>query len=202
MAFLDRFASGGRVMVDGDINYATGRGGARWFVTNPTVNTSVLGQTSFSSTTPFLILDTADAVTTPGSVSPGTRIIPSTLTLTQTGTVAGGAINVLFAVDSKNRFSAVGNAGSSLPKQTAMELAGTSGVTPYVIPTANAASANIRYFQHCQIAAALGTTTVINIGDGYSAGKASSFLVFVWAATTGPSLLYTMEWIEERAAQV
>lgn len=201
MAFLDRFASGARVMPDGDIAYASGRAGARWMVTNPTVGTAVTGPaTAFGATTPMFSVDSANSDATTNPTTPGTRIIPSSLTLGQSGTVAGGTIIVIFGIDSARRYSSGGTALT--PKQTNMEFAGTTGATVYQSPTLAAASGNIRYFQPLVIPAVVGSTVVINLGEGYSITKNQNFSVWIYAATTAPTLFYTLEWIEERAAQV
>lgn len=187
MAFLDRVATGNQVLLDGESSYKTAREGSRWFVSNPTVATAITAQTSFSATTAFLAFDTNSS----------TRMIPNSIILAQTGTAAGGNITVFFGMDNQNRISS----GTVItPKQTSMELSGTTGVTVNHTASLNTASANIRYFGYISIPADTGMTTQVLLSDGFCIGASSSFLVFASAATTGPSFLFNVEWIEERSS--
>lgn len=185
MAFLDRAANGNAVLLDGGSGYKTGREGSRWYVTNPTVNTALTAQTSFAATTPFLVFDTNSS----------TRMIPSSIILAQTGTVAGGAITVIFATDTINRISS----GTTVtPANCYRESTGSTGVTVNHTVTAVAAS-SVKYFAPITIPNVIPTTTVINLDDGYAIGASSSLLMFVFASTTGPSLFFNVDWVEERS---
>lgn len=182
----DRIQVGQRVLADGESGYATGRVGSRWYATNPTVNTAVTGQTSFAAGTSFLTFDTDSA----------TRMIPNSIILAQTGTVAGGAITVILATDTINRISS----GTAItPTPTFREATTSTGLTVKHTVT-NLTASSVKYFAPIVIPNVLSTTTSIQLGDAYAVGPSSSFLVYCFAATTGASLFFNVEWVEESSA--
>lgn len=171
------------ILLDGETGYKTGRDGSRWYVTNPTVNTAVTGQTSFAAGTSFMTFDTNSS----------TRMIPNSIILAQTGTVAGGAIGIILATDTINRISS----GTTMtPVPTYRESTTTTGVTVKHTVT-NLTASSVQYFAPIVIPNVLSTTTTISLGDAYGIGASSSFLIYCFAATTGASLFFNVEWIEE-----
>ena len=113
----DRASTANSFLQDGGSGYKTGREGNRFFVSNPTVTTGETAQTTFVDTTPYLLFDTDTS----------TRIIPFGLILAQAGTVAGGVITIVLAIDSINRYVSSGT--ELTPKNTNMALSVTTGVT-------------------------------------------------------------------------
>jgi hypothetical protein len=64
-------------------------------------------------------------------------------------------------------------------------------------PTASAAGSGTRYVFACAVDAALGRLTSIDFGDGLLIPATGSFLLYTWAATTGPTWALTAEVVEE-----
>lgn len=187
MAYLDRVATGNQVLLDGESSYKTSREGSRWYVTNPTANTAVTAQTSFAATTPFLSFET-DA---------NTRMVLNSVILAQTGTAAGGTITVIFATDTVIRSTG----GTAItPAPTSREATGSTAVTVKHTVTASAAPATVRYFCPIRLPVDTGATSQVLVSDAYIIGASSSILIYAFAATTGPSFFFNVEWVEERSS--
>ena len=81
-----------------DLIWLFGAEGRLFISSDADQNDTVTGQTSFADTTPTFLLD----------VPLDTTAIPMFLNLSQTGTVAGGAVDVLVELDIKKRYSTGG----------------------------------------------------------------------------------------------
>jgi hypothetical protein len=179
----------GYALAPRDHGYAAVARGRRFFTTHQTPGTAVTGQTSFVATTPTFLLNNAAA--TRGAIL-------RSIILAQAGTVAGGLIELVLAIDSANRYSAGGTA--VVPQNGNSDSATASLVTAFRFnPTASAAGAGTRYLAPGAVPASLGTITTISFNDGVYIGVTGSILLYTWAATTGPTWRFTFEW-EEVAA--
>jgi hypothetical protein len=190
MGLVDRVKATQQVLSDGEASYTTGRTGQRFFVTNPTAGTGITAQLAYAVTTPtFLIYNP----------SSGNRIIPGALTISQTGSVASVTISVEFAIDNIDRFTSGGSGGTAVvAKNTSMASSGTATGLFRYNPTVAAASANVRRFGALSLAANLGLPVTIEFSDAFMIDAPGSVLVYVFAATTAPTLYFHWEWIEER----
>ncbi len=175
--------------------FASGTGNRRYTISHQTPTTAITGQTSFDATTPTFILYKTTSNTTK-------RTILSNFSLAQSGTVAGGAISVVLAVDPTNRYSAGGTA--VVPQLTSTQQV-TSGTTPDFTfrynATASAAGSNDsapRYTTIGEFPAVTGTMIpTVDCQDEFVIAGPGSILVYVYAATTGPTLRFCFEVIEE-----
>jgi hypothetical protein len=166
--------------------YASSRYGRRYVATHQTPGTGVTGQTSFVATTPTLSFTRAAA---------STRIILSGMTFSQIGTVAGGVIALAVLVDTTDRYASGGT--ELTPQGMSLEQDRAADTTVYFNPTAAAASANVRVLFQTRILKEVGRIISINFGDSIHVGATGSILVYTWAATTGPTWLFDVEFIEE-----
>ena len=154
--------------------------------THQTPGTAVTGQTSFVATTPtFLMQTSADT----------RRIVGLSLWLSQAGTVAGGTIDIVLAIDTAARYSSGGTAVT--PQNSNTDNTTASGADFYYNPTASAAGSGTRYIWASTVSASLGTVTTYDFEDGLGVGTTGSILVYTWAATTGPTWRFGAEWLEE-----
>ena len=171
---------------------------------NPTVGTAVaLTGTGYVATTPAFLL----------SIPAGVTVIPLHVRLFQGGTVAGGVITVIVAVDTIDRYSSGGTSIAIINKKIGGSGAPTSGVgvraSGCTFRTGATAAA---VTTHIQIAAAIMTQDVSTtpfamqdrfewapIANGEPAPQLvgpASLLVHSFAATTAPSWHYNFTWIE------
>lgn len=175
--------------------FVSGTGIRRYTISHQTPGTAVTGQTSFVATTPTFMLYKTSSNTT-------TRTVISLIGLEQVGTVAGGAITILAAVDPTNRFSAGGTA--IVPQLTSTQQV-TSGTTPdftfkynATATAAGAVDSAPRYVNCGTFPAITGTTLpTIDCQDEFIIKGPGSFLLYTYATGTGPSWNLTWEIIEE-----
>lgn len=159
-------------------------------------NDLVTGQTSFVATTPTFLL----------AIPSGTVCLPLFVNLSQTGTVAGGPIDVISYMDNTNRYSSGGTSELVFNPNSRSET--TNGVagprvnvcTLYSNPTA-AAGVGARIF-----GATIGQD--VSPAEGgvpgpfwraelpYMLTGPASFLVFTYAGTTGPTWFWSIGWAE------
>lgn len=149
-------------------------------------NDTVTGQTSFANTTPTFMLH----------VPAGTTAIPLFVNLGQTGTVAGGDIELAIEVDYVNRYSS----GGTSEKVLSTRRGGTNRSLLYSNPTA---------------LAGFGQTIVrLDIGPDVSTAEGAipgpfwkpevpyilegpaAFLIYTSAGTTGPTWFWNIGWME------
>ena len=155
-------------------------------------NDVVTGQTSFANTTPTFLLD----------VPLGTIAIPLFANLAQAGTVAGGAIDVLFEIDDVVRYSTGGTSEAALCLRTSGGVtkacslySGATAVAGYgimldhlmAIP-ADVAPAVTEMYEYHQIRFRPPVPAFL-VGP-------AAFLVYTYAGTTGPSWNWSIGWAE------
>lgn len=163
-------------------------------------NDLVTGQTSFAATTPTFLLANPS-----GS---GRYMIPLQVILSQTGSVAGGAVDVIVEIDDTNRWSSGGTQEAVLCARTDNPLGATAvdgtGANKCILYSGATASAGygIRL---------AGTTIGPDVSPAEGAiqqfiwtpqvgadilAPNSSLLVYTYAASTGPTWFWTVKWCE------
>lgn len=166
--------------------------GQVFYASASAANTTVTGQTSFAATTPTFLID----------VPSGTTLIPLMYAANQTGSVAGGDVNTVVAIDSVVRYSSGGTALTHVLGSRTTG-ANTPASTVYTNPTAAAAgSKEVRLMgltQGADVSPAEGAIQEVlwvpQGGIDYLVGPAA-FLVYTWAGTTGPTWYYTLKFAE------
>lgn len=151
-------------------------------------NDVVTGQTSFANTTPTFLLD----------VPEGTVAVPLFLNLSQTGTVAGGAIDVIIEIDNKTRWASGGTSEKVFSPNTANHL--TNKCTLYTGATAGAG------YGMNLVRATIGQD--VSPAEGaipgpfwkpelpYALYGPASWLIYTYAGTTGPTWFWALAWAE------
>lgn len=154
---------------------------------------ALTGQTSFAATTPTIMID----------VPLGQTVIPLMVNLHQTGTVAGGAITVITEIDNADRYNTGGTAETTFCSlTTGGDLGGTlpTGVAVYSGATANAGY-GVRLDSAVMAQDVDPAVTEASqrkylwtpqAGLDYVVGP-GAFLVYTYAATTGPTWLWTIK---------
>lgn len=158
--------------------------GRNFLVTHQTIATAITGQTSFATTTPTFLLYGA-AVTK--------RAVLRSVALSQTGTVAGGAITIVVGVDTTDRFSSGGTA------ITPVNLNGQSSTASVYTFKYNATASDVaaRYIWKEQIPAALSATWTFKPGSAAMIRATGSILIWTYASTTGPTWHVNFNFSEE-----
>ena len=167
--------------------------GRLFFASDADENDTVTGATSYAATTPLFILD----------VPSGTTCIPLLVNLRQAGTVAGGLITTTIAIETtKVRYSSGGTAETNIIA-TRTDKPLSPRCTLYSLPTAAAAGTACAIFHDIvapDVAPASADAARFTVdwpapGHPYVplflVGPAS-FLVFSYAATTGPSYQWAL----------
>jgi hypothetical protein len=172
--------------------YASTYAGERFIVKNPTPGTGFLGGTSLSRTAPVLAIYQTNLAATPPSERPLTL---STLTISQVSTVAGGAITILVATDSTNRYSSGGTLIT--PQRAFAEAAITAGFFARSLPTLTADGSTDYDVWEATIPANSPSAVTIDFGDAVRIGKTGTIMVYAFAATTEPTITISAEIIEE-----
>lgn len=153
---------------------------------------SYLAQTALVATTPFLLFskDASD-----------TRHIFRRIELAQVGTVAGGEVKIAVGLDIANRYSAGGTALVAQNMNRLFRTVGITDMTCRVNATATAqVDANIDWLKMYTAVQLAGSVIAIDFEDGLVLSEdACSLLVFVWAATTAPTLFVNADVIEEES---
>lgn len=170
-----------RLAVEGRVFYAS----------DADQNDKVTGQTSFATTTPTFLLRNPS--------TSGVICIPLYITLNQSGSVAGGDIDIIVEIDDADRFASGGTTEtvlSSRPKKgrtnactlltgaTASDAYGVriDGIT--IAPDVSPAEGALQQYLWTP-------TSTMDILD-----PASSLLVYTYAASTGPTWWWTVKWGE------
>ena len=182
--------TGSKVMASGvaDISLLAAHGQV-FYASDADQNDLVTGQTSFAATTPTFIID----------VPSGTTVIPLMVSLNQTGTVAGAKIDVIIEIDNADRYSAGGTEETVLCSRTDITAANLAKLY-------SGATANAGYGVRLQglsigqdVEPAEGALQeylwVPTSGVDFLVGPAA-FLVYTYAATTGPTWFWTIKWAE------
>lgn len=162
--------------------------GAVFVASDADQDDTVTGQTSFADTTPTFLLSIPQHVT----------CVPLYFDLAQTAPVAGGVISVIAEVDRIDRYASGGTEHASFNTHTGKPTG--SQIKVYENPTAASG-----YGQR------VGNFAVgqdISPAEGQANGifwtprvpfilqGPASFLVYTWAATTGPNWFWTFGWAE------
>ena len=151
-------------------------------------NTTVTGQTSFANTTPTFLID----------VPSGRTIYPRFVNLTQAGTVAGGDITAFIEIDNADRYASVGTSETILSVGRAVN---TSLCAVYSGATANSGY-GARIWGAEDIVPDVAAVPLREYGPlwknemPYRIHGPGAFLVFTFAATTGPTWLWSLGWSE------
>lgn len=167
--------------------------GKVFYASDADQNDLVTGQTSFANTTPTFLLD----------IPSGTVAVPLMMTLCQTGTVAGGAVDIIMEFDNATRYASGGTS------ETAFNARSDKGA---VYQT----DRNSRLFTGATASAGygirvMGLTTGQDVspaegavqeiiwtppaGFDFLVGPAS-WAVYTYAGTTGPTWFWTFKWAE------
>ena len=163
--------------------------GRVFYASDADQNDLVTGQTSFANTTPTFLLD----------IPSGTTVIPLMVSLNQTGTVAGDAINVIVEIDNADRYNTGGTEETVLCARTDITAANQAKLY-------SGATANAGYGIRVQgltigqdVAPAEGALQEFlwlpTSGVDFLVGPAA-FLVYTYATTTGPTWWWTIKWAE------
>lgn len=152
-------------------------------------NDLVTGQTSFAATTPTFVLN----------VPTGVIAIPLMVRLAQTGTVAGGPIDVIIEIDNAARYSSGGASETVFNAKTGGNVQ-TTGCAVYSGATASAGyGIRLAGYTLGQDVTTPSTSSEVlwtpAAGLDFLVGPAS-FLIYTYAATTGPTWFWTLKWAE------
>lgn len=166
--------------------------GRVFYASDSAQDQAVTGQTSFAATTPTFLL----------RVSEGTTVIPLLMSLCQTGTVAGGAVQVVSEIDNAGRYNTGGTAETILCSRTSGALDGLPtcifnsnptattgyGVRIFGITTGQDVSPAEGAVQEILWTPANGVPDFI-VGPG-------AWATYTWAASTAPTWFWTFKWAE------
>jgi hypothetical protein len=170
--------------------FAAARRGKRFYVTNQSAysyGTLLTGQTSFVTTTPTLLCRVDNV---------GIRAIVRSINLS-IGNTPGGVVYIAVHLDTVDRYSSGGV--SPVPSNTNEESTTTAISKWYENPVTTIVQATTRPLGFSLAPATPGTSIQISFADGVLLGPShASLLVYVWAASTAPQILYNAE-IEEVA---
>lgn len=155
-------------------------------------NTAVTGATSFATTTPTILLD----------IPSGTTAFPLRLTAGQTGTVAGGAVTGIVEWDNADRYTSGGTAATTLNQMfhNRTNLATLYTATGTAITATDAYGVrDMALTFGADVDTAEGALQEFiwtpNAGPIGLRGPAA-WLVYFYAASTGPTIWYTFSWGE------
>ena len=155
-------------------------------------NDRVTGETSYVATTPTFLL----------RVPAGVCVMPMWVNMQQTGSVAGGAISVYLSYDRVDRYSSGGTSQAVTPMHTGRPVAASS--TLYSGATA-AAATEARLLLSQVFDEDVGTDTNVTESLFAVAYKdffppflkgPAAFMVFSYAASTGPTWEWSIGWLE------
>ena len=149
---------------------------------------TVTGQTSFANTTPTFLL----------RVPSGVVAVPLGVDLGQTGSVAGGAVQVVIAQDNQDRYASGGTAETIFQPNRMVD-------RPPLCALYSGATATAGYGVRLW-GATIGQD--VSPAEGAVPGPfwapraplllvgPAALLVFTWAGTTGPTWFWTVSWAE------
>jgi len=149
--------------------------------------TAVTGQTSFVATTPTIMLYQSASAK---------RLILDRLTLSQSGTVAGGNITLRIARDTTSRYAS-GGTTITPTDPNGDGTAAASAATLKTNPTASADGSTDHEIIEIEIEAVTGRPVDYDFGGCVMIGATGSLMIYTFAATTGPSWKWDLRWIEE-----
>lgn len=165
--------------------------GKVWVAGDADQNDVVTGQTSFAATTPTFMIDVPSGIT----------CVPLFVDLMQTGTVAGGDIELLFEIDRIKRYSSGGTAEKAFNPQfktaKCVLYSGATALTGYGMTLS-------RYDLAPDVSPAEGAVNKPFWTPPYPVilrGPAS-FLIYSSAGTTGPTWFWNVGWMELTEAEL
>lgn len=167
--------------------------GQVFYASDADQNDVVTGQTSFANTTPTFALV--------NPVNSGVLVIPLMMSLVQSGTVAGGDIDILVELDNiPTRFTS-GTAEASKQSRTRSEFQQPAKATLYSTVTAAAGYGVNVYRQRLgpdisPAEAAVQEVFWAPTGALDAIDPGGSLLVHTYAGTTGPTWLWSFKWAE------
>ena len=163
--------------------------GRIFYASDADQNDLVTGQTSFANTTPTFLL----------SVPSGTTAVPLGVRLFQTGTVAGGAVDVIMEIDDAARYSSGGTSETVLCARTT---GGQTNLSTLYSGATASSGYGVRIFGATlgqDVSPAEGAVNEIlwtpSAGLDFLVGPAS-FLVYTYAGTTGPTWWWSIKFAE------
>lgn len=177
-------------MNSGDLGLLLANQGRVYVASDADQNDLVTGQTSFAATTPTFMID----------VPANIVCVPLLVSLGQTGTVAGDAISVIIEMDNADRYASSGTSETVLNTKTGGSVV-TNACTVYSGATAESGyGARLFGITVAQdVAPAEGISNEIiwtpTSTPEFLVGPAA-FLVYTYAATTGPTWFWTLKWAE------
>lgn len=181
-----------RNAVDRQNAYGACRAGRAWSIGDQTAAApaSYTAQTALVATTPFLLFY---------RTAVEFRHIIRRIELAQTGTVAGGAITLALAMDTANRFSAGGTVLADQNMNRGFRTNAMTNLVCRVNATATAqVDANLDWLKCWTANEDIGSTITLDFEDGLMLeNTAGSILLYVFAATTAPTLYVNADVIEE-----
>ena len=174
----------------GDLAHRIAIEGRKFYASDGDQNDRVVGQTSFANTTPTFLLQ--------NPVGSGMVVIPLFYSLAQTGTVAGGAIDIITELD-VDRYSSSGTSETTFSNRPITGRAAEARL--WSTPTATAgygvrlagitAGADVDTAEGALQEYLWTPTSVMDILDPGTCLK-----VFTFAGTTGPTWYWTFSWAE------
>lgn len=175
--------------------------GREYVAGDAAIGDTVTGRTSIATTTPDFLL----------RVPTGTVAIPSFVNLCQVGTVAGGAITVIFEFDNADRYSSGGTsegilpARSDNPRTQACTFYSSSGSAITATDAAGKTVLHLLIGQDVSPAEGAVNGIYLSVRAGtlpvnYLVGPAS-YCIFTSAGTTGPTWGWAFGWFELPSAE-
>lgn len=176
--------------------------GRVFYASDADQNDLVTGQTSFAATTPTFLLQ--------NPATSGRYLVPLQVMLSQSGTVAGGAVDVIVEIDNADRYSSGGTQETPFCARTdsplgavAADGTGSNKCILYSGATASAGfGARIDATTLAPDSSPASTEALVQryiwtpqVGCDILA-PGSSFLVYTYAGTTGPTWFWTVKWAE------
>lgn len=164
--------------------------GRVFYASDADQNDLVTGQTSFAATTPSFLL----------RVPSGTTAIPLMVDLGQTGSVAGGAVDVIIEIDDADRYSSGGTAETILSARTDQPI--TPACSLYSGATASAGY-GVRVIGRTigqDVSPAEGAVNAFVWHPSLEAPPLlvgpAALAIYTYAGTTGPTWFWTIKWAE------
>lgn len=180
------------VEVTADLGWKLALAGYSFVASDGDQNDRVTGQTSFANTTPTWMLR--------NPASSDRIVIPGPISISQTGTVAGGVIGIELEFRHSDAYASGGT--SEGVSSTA------AGLNPVPVNKGlcySGATATAGYGRACgsytlaqDVEPAEGIINVVrpDIPEGLMLWPGSSFMIFTYAATTGPTWGWHWPWVE------
>lgn len=180
-----------KIPLSADISWKLGLEGRLFIAADADQNDRVTGQTSFANTTPTFMLN--------NPITSGVLCIPSRVRLTQTGTVAGGDVFVEIEAASPSAFSS-GTLEKAVSGAFGMPSAPAEQCGAYSTVTAIAGYGMKLYHYTLgpDVSPAEGVINNLEYSPppGLFLWPNSSLSVFTYAASTGPTWDWGIEWYE------